>query len=364
MRIAFFTDTYYPTIDGVVSTIENYQKELEKRKVQIKIFAPAPENNNDKKVGVEYASSIAFPSYSQYRIPIFTFNLEQECRKFGPELIHSHAMVIMGLEAKKIAKKLKVPLLGTFHTFLPNAAHYIIKNEGLQLWFKELCWKYLKYFYRDFDGVISPSYFVQKKLKENGIESKYVIPNGLNTSFFRPYRKKIKKEYFLYLGRIAKEKNLDLLLQIAGEKEFSSLNIPIVLAGDGPYRQELENSIKKAKLDNIKLIGKVPKEQLPIVYSKAYGFISLSEFETFGMSALEAMACKVPIICLKDTALEELTKNKGGLACYKETYQIIENIKIVLEQQKKFSEAAYKTAQNYSIQKTSKMLIELYKKFI
>lgn len=361
MKIAFFTDTYYPTIDGVVSTIQNCKSLLQKKGVDIKIFAPSPSDQKDKIEGVVYAPSINFFPYPQYKIPISTKTIKKECELFEPQIIHSHAMVIMGLAAKNIAKKLKIPLIGTFHTFLPQAVHYFTKNEGLELWLKNICWKYLNYFYNDFDAVISPSEFVQRKLKENGIESKYVIPNGVDLKFFNP--QKTKKEYFLYLGRIAKEKNLDIILEIASQKEFEKLKIPIVLAGDGPYVQELKREVEKLNL-NVKFFGKVEQKQLPYIYSKAYAFITLSEFETFGMSALEAMACKVPLVCLKNTALEEFTKNGGGISCYKETYQIIQALVEILENKETFSAAAYKTAKKYSIENSTRKLLELYKKFV
>ncbi|MFN3909739.1 MAG: glycosyltransferase [Candidatus Anstonellaceae archaeon] len=358
MRIAFFTDTYHPTIDGVVRAIDGFQKELEKNGHEVKIFAPAPENEKNKIEGVVYAPSIEFLPYPQYRIAIDTSSCLKEYEKFKPDITHSHAMVLMGLEAKKAAKKFRSPLIGTFHTFLPDAGHYITKNEGLQYWFNNLCWQYLKKFYSDFDGVIAPSEFTKKKLLEKQIACNFVVPSGIDLKLFS--QKREKKKYILYFGRVAKEKNLDFLIDLAMKKEFARLNIPIVIAGDGPYKEELEQKIKKNSL-NIKMFGKILDSEISKIYSGAYAIFNPSEFETQGLSAIEGMACKTPLVCFKETALEELVKDGGGIACEKDLDQVIEAIEKILQNLPRYSTHAYKTAQKYSIQNSTKKLLEVYK---
>jgi len=361
MKIAFFTDTYHPTIDGVVRAIDNFKKGLQKKGHEVKIFAPSPENEKDKEEDVVYAPSIQFPTYNQYRIPIYRSNLLKECIKFKPDIIHSHAMVLMAWSAKQAAKKLNVPLVGTFHTFLPYAGHYITTNQGLNEWFKKLSWDYLKWLYKDFDLVLCPSSYCKEIVSKNQIKTDLVVPSAVDLNLFKKQKnKKQQKEYILYFGRVAKEKNLDLLLEIAKLKAFNELDLPIIIAGDGPYREHIAKKVQENKL-NIRLIGKVEDKDIAQLYSRAYLTINLSEFETQGLSAIESLAAGVPVLCLKNTALEELVKNNAGIAEYKEPNLLVLGIKTLIENNKYFSKNAAKEAKKYSIENCTKKLLGAYK---
>ena len=360
MRIAFFTDTYHPTKDGVVRAIDNFKKGLERKGHEVKIFAPSPENEKDKKNEVIYAPSVQFPTYPQYRIPIFRENILKECIEFKPQIIHSHAMVLMALSAKKAAKKLNVPLVGSFHTFLPYAGHYLTTNQGLNEWFKKLSWDYLKWLYKDFDLVLSPSYFCKEVVSKNEIKSELVVPSPIDMDLFKKQKsQRQKKEYILYFGRVAKEKNLDLVIEIARLKSFEQLNLPLVIAGDGPYREHLIKKVQENKL-NIRFIEKVEDKDIPQLYARAYLTINLSEFETQGLSAIESLAAGVPVLCIKNTALEELIQNKAGIAEYKEPNLLVLGIKSIFERYGYFSKNAKRQAKKYSIEDCTKKLLKAY----
>ena len=104
MRVAFFSDTYHPCVDGVVRSIDNFASSLQKQGHEIKVFAPEGGKGFEKKRGAVYAPSIKFPPYPQYRIPLGYSKCVEEAIAFKPDVVHSHAMVVMGMAAKEAAK--------------------------------------------------------------------------------------------------------------------------------------------------------------------------------------------------------------------------------------------------------------------
>ncbi|MFH1095521.1 MAG: glycosyltransferase, partial [Candidatus Micrarchaeota archaeon] len=338
MRIAFFTDTYHPSVDGVVRSIDLFKAGLEARGHQVRVFAPEGRAGFERRDGAHYAPSTVFPPYPQYRIPYHTGRLVEEAARWKPDIVHSHAMLLMGFAAQSAAKKCKAPLVGTFHTLLPSAMHYLTGHEGLQLWGADMSWHYLRWFYGGFDAVVSPSLFMQAELASRGIKSS-VVASPVDVDKFRPGpvgaevrrifcapnapgRKMAERSRaengsaILYLGRVAKEKNLDFLLAMARTRSFAELGAPLLIAGDGPYKDELGEKIRANGLaGQVRLLGRVDEKVLVQYYRAASAVILPSAFETQGLVALEAMACGTPVAAMRGTALEEivLPKVNGAL---------------------------------------------------
>ncbi len=376
MRIAFFTDTYRPSMDGVVRSIDVFRSGLKRRGHTVKIFAPAPPHAHLHERGVSYAPSISFPTYPQYRIPLHMGGLAEDTEKFGPDIIHSHAMVRMGLAARDAARRADVPLVGTFHTLLPEATHYIMPLPHLRGWTGRRLWDYLRWFYSPFDSVLAPSRFMQKQLSEHGIGSS-VLPTPVDTAKFHPGKKtgnrkmagqgngkRTGQDMFLFVGRIAKEKNLDFLLHIAHTHEFKKMNARMLIAGDGPYRHELEKKVHHQHLGHsVHLLGKVPEKELAPLYRSASCVIQPSKFETQGLTALEAMACGTPVAVHAGTALAEVVEPGRNGECFgNSAEEAAEAIGKIIERRSSYSVAARKRAMEYSVEKCTKKLLEVYRK--
>jgi len=370
MRIAFFSDTYHPCVDGVVRSIDNFASQLQKQGHEVKVFAPEGERGFEKKRGAVYAPSIRFPPYPQYRIPVGYSGCIEEAAAFKPDIVHSHAMVVMGMAAKAAAKKCKCPLVGTFHTLLPKAMHYATGVEGLQLWGENISWKYLQWLYSGFDEIMAPSEFMQKQVAKYKIKAS-VVPNPVDLQKFCPGKIDPRaKAHFphgktlMYFGRVAKEKNISFLLEMAKTPKFSEMGCSLLVAGSGPYGQELEQRAKKMNLEGVaKFPGKVEEELVPSFYRAASCSAFASEFETQGLTALESMACGTPVLALGKTALAEIVKPglNGGI-CSKNAQEAAYLLEEILENREKLSKGAVKTAQEYSVEKCTKKLLAVYEK--
>ena len=370
MRIAFFTDTYHPAMDGVVRSVDVFRDGLESRGHTVKIFAPAPPHQSDREKGVSYAPSVSFLTYPQYRIPLHTSGLARDAEKFEPDIIHSHAMVRIGLAARDAARRTDVPLVGTFHTLLPQATHYIMPLPHLRAWTGSRLWDYLRWFYSPFDEVLAPSRFVQKELAAHQIRS-VVLPTPVDTKKFCPEKKekwenkkKKKEKTVLFVGRVAKEKNLDFLLRLAQTHEWKKMNARLVIAGDGPYRQELEQKVRHLHLDHsIHLLGRVSEKELVPLYRSAACVIQPSKFETQGLTALEAMACGTPVAVHAGTALAEVVEpGRNGEWFGEDAEEAVSAMQKIMQRRPSYSRAARKKAMEYSVEKCTEKLVEVYKK--
>ncbi|MFH1306576.1 MAG: glycosyltransferase [Candidatus Micrarchaeota archaeon] len=373
MKIAFFTDTYYPAMDGVVRSVNSYKIELEKRGHEVKVFAPAPAAREERRKGVVYADSISFWSYAQYRIPINTSKCVAEAVKFKPDIVHSHAMVLMALAAKKAAKKCNAPLVGTYHTLLPKAGHYLSNIEGIQLWFENICWKYLRWLYGSFDLVFAPSEFMQKRIAKHGIKSE-VMASPLDVKKFSPgkinseVREWIgeKEGAVLFFGRVAKEKNIDFLIDMVKTKTWQNWKAKLIIAGEGPYRGKLMERVEKEKLGEfVKFAGKIDEKLVPSFYRAALCTIFPSEFETQGLTALESMACGTPVVALRGTALAEVVvPGKSGALCEKDAQNAVYAMQNAIKNRKKLGKRGREIALKYSAEKCTDKLLEYYKREI
>ena len=143
MKIAFFSDTWSPNKDGVVTTMLNYRAELEKRGNDVFVFASADskaiKHNADPKVFL--FRSLAFPPYPQYKIALFPFPAKNRALENGVQIVHCHGIASMGLAALNTAADLKLPSLATFHTLLPSATKIITKSEVGQKLAAQVAWR-------------------------------------------------------------------------------------------------------------------------------------------------------------------------------------------------------------------------------
>jgi len=377
MRIAFFSDTWIPNKDGVVTTMLNYRRELEKRGHDVFVFASADpktiRQNTDPKTFL--FRSLTFPPYPQYKIALFPFPAKKKALENGVQIVHCHG-IAMGLPALTTARDLELPSIATLHTLIPAATRFITNSEVGQRLAAKIAWKAMAAFYSRFDLVTVPSHVIQRALREHGVDS-IVVPNALDTERFRPeidgsaVRRKLGlrkgERMVLTTGRVSREKNLDVLIRASQGVEKARF----VIVGDGPARKELMRlAHSEGVASRFVFTGLVSDADLPRYYAACDVFATASTFETQGLALLEAMASGKPAVAADALALPEEVKNGKNGFLFKpfSEAECAAKISAVLNADKKtyasLAKNARKTAEQYSIPASTRKLLAVYEKLL
>lgn len=382
MRIAFYTDTYLPNIDGVVSQIVASKKELEKRGHYVHVFTSGSSEERraaDRTVSVY--SSVRFPPYPQYKWAIFPYTSVSEVEKMRLQLIHCHALASMGLAAVYSAKALRLPLVGTFHTMAPLATHYFIKHPVAQEVLSKAAWHAIRVFYAPFDVVTTPSQATAALLREHGVEDVKVISNGISLKTFNRYIKGreamrhklgIKKDEKLitFVGRVTEEKNVDVLIKSAKLAEAQDNKFKLIIVGSGPALQNMKVLAREVGLKKIVFTGAVKHSEIPAYLAATDWQITASTFETQGIGIIEGLACGKPCIGANSLAIPEAIKQGRNGFIFEPgdvgecTEQILNAVSMDELKYEKMRQAAAKGAKRYSVEKSTSELLRLYEKYV
>ena len=323
-RIAIFSDSFLPQINGVVTSILNLATSLADRGYYILIVAPAHKSLNDfnyPNIEIKQISGFDATFYDGFKFTnLVSLSTLKLVKKRHIDLIHFETPITVSYIGIKIAKKLKLPLVSTFHTFFADPAylqHWIIgTGEASQ----KVTWAYSNLFYNSADLVTTPSPSTALELKENGCtqEIKY-ISNGIDPKIFNNDKSdEIKKKYKLkdktvmFTGRISQEKNLGVLVKAFIRSAEMNPDTSFLLVGDGPSLNDLKERVAGYNLsDRIIFTGSIPHEEL--VKSGILGacrlFVTASLTENQPMTILEAQCNGVVCIGPDARGIPYLIKN-------------------------------------------------------
>ncbi|MFW5953463.1 MAG: glycosyltransferase [Candidatus Natronoplasma sp.] len=319
MKIAMVTDTWLPTMDGVVNSIIRFREGLEELGHEIYVFAPGEKNKvSERDDHVFLFKSKTFSPYPDYRMALYPTGRTQKLLiEKDIDVIHNHAVGFMALRAMIASKSLELPCVFNFHTWITDALHYSPVNLHSGL-LKRLLWIYLRYLLRRSDAVIAPSNQTLKELKEEcqDMHHSAVVAPGIDRSRYNREvdGDKIRKKWgledktlLLHVGRISKEKNLDLIIQSLPHIREEKPNVRLFIVGDGPAKSYFETLVAEKGLDDVvTFTGFVPEEELPEYYGAADAFLFASTFETLGLVMLEALATGTPVVGLDHGVIPEI----------------------------------------------------------
>ncbi|MCM3246606.1 glycosyltransferase family 1 protein [Cytobacillus oceanisediminis] len=311
MKIAFFTDTFYPDINGVAKTLKRFTDYLSDQKITLKIFAPSSQSDEYVSSHIRRFKSASFFLYPECRVAFPNyFHIKEELEKFNPDLIHVATPFNLGLSGLYCAKKLNIPIVGSYHTDFD----YYLEFYDLKF-LSNILWKYMTWFHSTFKKVFVPSSETLQQLRLHGFSNLELWPRGVDCKLFHPYCDKlsvrrqysISKKYLLtYAGRLAPEKNVDILPDIAQllPPHFEE-DIHWLIVGDGPLRKQLQEAAPK----NMTFTGYLAAQQLAEVYSASDLFVFPSPTETFGNVVLESMASGTPVIGANAGGVKSIIQN-------------------------------------------------------
>lgn len=331
MRIGIFTDTYTPYINGVTTSVVMLKDALEKKGHIVYIVTV---NNEDLHFRYEEDEKIIrIPGVPvgiyDYRLTgIYPLKAINKIKKWDLDVIHSQTEFGVGTFARIIAKQFNIPLVHTYHTMYEDYIHYITRG-----YFKKSSKKLVEYFTLFYcDKTISELVVPTKKAyelfkKKYKVDRNiYIVPTGIEVEKFYVENNKdidrdkareklgLKKDDFviLFVGRIATEKNIELLLSSMKSLISVSKDIKLLIVGDGPDLEYYQDYVNKNEIDkNVIFTGKVPWEDIVSYYLISDCFATASQTETQGLTVIEAMAASLPIVCIddesfKDTVIDEL----------------------------------------------------------
>nr|WP_281683072.1 glycosyltransferase family 4 protein [Finegoldia magna] len=342
MKILITTDTYRPTINGVVTSIESLKKALDRLGHDVRILTFSNSFNSKQEDDIYYMGSLgAGKFYPDARMNKLFYNrFYEDIMDWKPDIVHSQTEFTMFIQAKKIAKDLDIPLLHTYHTVYEDYTHYFSLNKKIG---KELAKQFTKQIIKTTDGVVVPTNKIYNLLTDYNIhEDIYVVPTGINVHKLSEcddfdirsgYKIPEDKHIVLFLGRIGKEKNITEILQYL--ENIDRDDIVFIIAGAGPFLSELKDICSNSKIrDRLIFTGMIDSSKVGNFYSKADVFVSASTSETQGLTFIESMACSTPIICRHDDCLDGvLIEGKTGFG-YDTEEEFIDYLNQILDNEK------------------------------
>ena len=361
MRIGLFSDTYLPHANGVAICVENLRLGLEKAGHEVYVITcnDSLKIESDKNI-IKLPSIILKNLYGYSATSPLHFNAYRKIKKLNLDIVHVHTEYGVGLFGRFIARYLRLPLIYTYHTMYEDYTHYL-NFLDLRILDKPSL-KFVEYVTKKYcdpsNVVIVPSKKTFNTLSKYNVNSEVVVlPSGIDLDKFKnvdkvkveELRKELNlenKKVMIYLGRVAKEKNIEIVLDTFMEKKDSIL----LVVGLGP---ELEEFKEKYVSDNILFLGKKEYSDVPLYYSLADGFISASLSETQGLTFIEAMSCGNVLFCSDRVVLDELLIEGENGYFFDTKEELSEKIDKYYsnteEKKKKMKELSYSLAMKYDL---------------
>ena len=330
MRIGIFTDSYYPHISGVATSIEMLKEALIDMGHDVYIVAPNLDNRKfiyDKEKKIILLPGIKTGLY-KLRITGIYSNKAMKIIKneWNLDIIHSQTEGTVGAFSHIVSKKLNIPVVHTYHTLYEDYVYYVTHGHFDKIVQKGLA-RYTKFYYEHkCDELIVPTYKIKDIFnnKYNIKRSMTVIPSGIDikkfesTNELRKKAKEIRKKYKINdddfvigsVGRIASEKSFDKIISNLVPLTKINNKIKFMLVGDGPELDKLKDMVKDLELgNNVIFTGLIDYDLVPSYYNSFDIMVSFSKTETQGMTIIEGLASSLPVVCINDTSFREMVQN-------------------------------------------------------
>lgn len=390
MRIALFSDTYPPQINGVAASTFILRNELEKHGHEVYVVTTYKGNgkhkwDDDHKVLMLAGLQLKFLYGYVMTSPFHAFALE-EIRNLNLDVIHVQTEFGIGIFARICAKQLKIPLVSTYHTTYEDYTHYVnfINSKKVDSIAKYGVAKLSRLYGDSSIEVIAPSIKTKEMLEGYHVRREInVIPTGLELDEFSPAhatnesRNVIRKEYgfkeddnlIIYVGRLAEEKSLDIVVKGIANTIQQGIDVKLLIVGDGPEFNTLNDLVKELNMEGkIVLAGAKERKEIPNLYHSADAFISASLSETQGMTFIEALASGLPLFARYDEVLDGILVNdKTGWFFQNENDlpQLMKTfISLLKEKKEKIKQDCVEIVEPYSSEVFYEKVIEVYKKVI
>ena len=367
MRIALFTETFVPKVDGIVTTLCQTVKQLTSQGHEVLIFAPdggVKEFEHSHIVGLK---SLSFPLYPELRLSLPRASMRQALMEFKPDLIHVAEPALLGIAGLyyaggKNGGALGLPLVISYHTDLPKYLRYY----GLGF-LEPYVWRILRVRHNRASVNLCTSLAVMKEMEDHGVERLALWPGGVDSERFQPahrseeMRARLTEGHpecplLLYVGRLSAEKDIETLKPILQGIPGARL----ALVGDGPHRQGLKHHFAGLP---VFMPGFLIGERLAAAYASSDIFVMPSRTETLGLVVLEAMSSGLPVVAVRAGGIPEMIED--GVSGFlfdnqSEAIAAIQQLLPSLEKRQAIGEIARAQASHHGWKAATCQLLEHY----
>lgn len=335
MRIGLFTDTYFPQVSGVATSIRTLKTELEKAGHEVYVFTTTDKGvKRYEDPTIIRLPSVPFISFTDRRVAYRGLMTSLKMAKeYQLDIIHTQTEFSLGLLGKMVGRALKIPVVHTYHTQYEDYVDYFAGGKIIR---PNMVKYIVRGYLNDLDGVICPSRIVSNLLDDYDVKiPKRIIPTGIAIDRFNgkdiseeqilELRQKLgiesKETMLLSLSRISSEKNIQGILTSLPEVISENPSVKLIVAGDGPYLEKLKIQAQELELlDHVTFTGMISPEETALYYKACDFFISASTSETQGLTYLESLASGKPIIAHGNPYLDDVIDDKAfGTLYYHKT---------------------------------------------
>ena len=296
MRIAFFTETFLPKVDGIVTRLTKTLPHLVAAGDEVMVFCPEGAPANHAGAQVVGVPALPLPLYPELKLALPRPAVSEALERFRPDLVHVVNPAVLGLGGIWLAKTRNLPLVASYHTHLPK----YLEHYGMGM-LEPLLWELLKAAHNQAELNLCTSTAMVDELAAKGIEHTALWQRGVDTELFRPelanptMRARLHGGHsdtgnlLLYIGRLSAEKQIERIRPVLEALPQARL----ALVGDGPHRQQLERLFEGTATT---FVGYLAGDELASAYASGDAFVFPSSTETLGLVLLEAMAAGCPVV--------------------------------------------------------------------
>ena len=330
MRIALFTETYLPHINGVVTHVKILRDGLVQLGHEVLVVtADAGAQHHYVEDGILHCPAHTSKKFYNYSLSLPISNSRLRLvREFAPDIIHIHNEFGIGMSGLLCAKILRVPLVYTLHTMYDDYIYYIAPKPFVKA-ATDVSHHYFKFIAKHSNALTGPSQKCQEYFRLTGLKKDVnVIPNAVEVDQFSPHEVPEEKKQELrekcgiregsmvacFVGRLGREKSVDVLLEYWKAAVAPEDNIHLVVIGDGPVRPELEQQAQELGIGGmVTFTGKVEHEDLPPYYALCDVYVTASLSDTNSISMLEGMCSGLPVLQRTDPLnADQVRDGKNG----------------------------------------------------
>ena len=399
MNIAFFTDAYFPRINGVAVSVRSYATKLAEMGHSVCIVCCNYDDEEDKKDKKKKRSFLEddklHPNLKIYRISSINVFVSKEDKSaklsawhdvkhtmdaFKPDIVHINSEFMVGYFGLIYSRHRNIASVYTFHTLWEDYVDGYIKFMPVYP-AKKIAKEFIKFYLKRANILIAPTVNIANVIKSYGIErDAKILPTGIPQAldvkklnvrplFFNQLHTLLprvqKKHILLYVGRVVKEKNLDFLFPVLAEVKKTFKDTVLVFVGGGP---ELDNLKEKAKKTgyarDIVFAGYRSREELAYFYSVTDVFVFPSKTETQGLVTLEAMMAGVPVVAIGERGTLDVMKgDNGGFMVKEDVNEFSQRVLELLKDKELYAEKSQKAkkwASQWSLDTLTEKLVTYY----